>query len=180
MGEDFEWKLHEIEKEYKEKLKHSKEKIDDQIRDECIGILKEKDEEMNKELKGEKEALKKALESVTTGGATDQALQVMKKDMEHQIVNKTKKWEEKKRKYHKDIEELRRKLKEKEDALDKQSSQLVANNTQTSNETLIFEERKKAEKMATKYQEDHDKLKDELTAEMSRLRAEYDEKNYRL
>ena len=25
-------------------------------------------------------------------------------------------------------------------------------------------------------QEDHDKLKDELTAEMSRLRAEYDEK----
>jgi len=127
-------------------------------------------------LKGEKEALKKALESVTTGGATDQALQVMKKDMEHQIVNKTKKWEEKKRKYHKDIEELRRKLKEKEDALDKQSSQLVANNTQTSNETLIFEERKKAEKMATKYQEDHDKLKDELTAEMSRLRAEYDEK----
>ena len=39
-----------------------------------------------------------------------------------------------------------------EDALDKQSSQLVANNTQTSNETLIFEERKKAEKMATKYQ----------------------------
>ena len=31
---------------------------------------------MDKELKGEKEALKKALESVTTGGATDQALQV--------------------------------------------------------------------------------------------------------
>ena len=46
--EDFEWKLHEIEKDYKEKLRHSKEKIDDQIKEACIGILKEKDEEINK------------------------------------------------------------------------------------------------------------------------------------
>ena len=46
--EDFEWKLHEIEKDYKEKLKHSKEKIDDQIKEACIGILKEKDDEINK------------------------------------------------------------------------------------------------------------------------------------
>lgn len=46
--EDFEWKLHEIEKDYNMKLKQSKEKVDDQIKEACIGILREKDEEIHK------------------------------------------------------------------------------------------------------------------------------------
>ena len=126
---------------------------------------------MDKELKSEKEALKQALQSLNNSGATDQAMQVLKKDMEQQLHQKSKKWEEKRKKYHKDIEELRRKLKEKEEELAKKA----ATSTQNT-DNLMFEERRRAEKMATKYQEDHDKLKDELTGEMSRLRAEYDEK----
>ena len=46
--EDFEWKLHEMEKDYHAKLKYSKEKIDEQIKEACRGILKEKDDEINK------------------------------------------------------------------------------------------------------------------------------------
>ena len=41
---------------------------------------------------------------------------------------------------------------------------------------LMFDERRKAEKMAEKFQEDHDKLRDELKGEMSRMKADYDEK----
>ena len=46
--EDFEWKLHEMEKDYNAKLKYSKEKIDEQIKEACRGILREKDDEINK------------------------------------------------------------------------------------------------------------------------------------
>merc|ERR1711936_257492 len=40
----------------------------------------------------------------------------------------------------------------------------------------LVEERRKFDKMSQKFQEDHDKLKDELNGELTRLRADYDEK----
>merc|ERR1711962_1894252 len=43
--EDFEWKLHEMEKDYNAKLKYSKETVDEQIKEACRGILKEKDDQ---------------------------------------------------------------------------------------------------------------------------------------
>ena len=46
--QDFEWKLHEMEKDYNSKLKYSKETVDEQIKEACRGILKEKDDEINK------------------------------------------------------------------------------------------------------------------------------------
>jgi DNA repair exonuclease SbcCD ATPase subunit len=46
--EDFEWKLHEIEKDYNMKLKQSRETMDEQIKEACRGILREKDEEIRK------------------------------------------------------------------------------------------------------------------------------------
>ena len=46
--QDFEWKLHEMEKDYNAKLKYSKETVDEQIKEACRGILKEKDDEINK------------------------------------------------------------------------------------------------------------------------------------
>merc|ERR1719450_562786 len=73
--EDFEWKLHEMEKDYNAKLKYSKETVDEQIKEACRGILKEKDDEINKlgiklrkdmdkKLEKEKEELAAALASV--------------------------------------------------------------------------------------------------------------------
>ena len=37
-----------MEKDYNSKLKYSKEKIDEQIKEACRGILREKDDEINK------------------------------------------------------------------------------------------------------------------------------------
>ena len=37
-----------MEKDYNSKLKYSKEKIDEQIKEACRGILKEKDDEISK------------------------------------------------------------------------------------------------------------------------------------
>lgn len=168
--EDFEWKLHEIEKDYHSKLKQSKEKVDEQIKEACIGILREKDDEIHKlqvqlrkdmdqQLKKEKEDLMKALENINKG-SKDQALEVFKKDLEAQFNQKNKKWEEKRSKYHKEIEDLKKKLKEKENDIKK-----VTDSNRKDNDNLLFEERRKAEKMSTKFQEDHDKLRDQLNGE---------------
>jgi len=179
--EDFEWKLHEIEKDYNNKLKQSKEKVDDQIKDACIGILREKDEEIHKlqvqlrkdmdeQLKKEKDELVKALQKINSGNK-DEALEIFKKDLDQQFGQKSKKWDEKRKKYLKEIEDLKRILNEKEG----ENSQLSSSKTKE-NDTILFEERRKADKMSQKFQEDHDNLRDELNGEISRLKADYDEK----
>jgi predicted nucleic acid-binding Zn-ribbon protein len=46
--EDFEWKLHEIEKDYNSRLKHAREDIDEQIKEATSAIMMEKNEEIQK------------------------------------------------------------------------------------------------------------------------------------
>merc|ERR1711915_217763 len=179
--EDFEWKLHEMEKDYHAKLKYSKEKIDEQIKEACRGILKEKDDEINKlqiklrkdmdeKLKKEKEELQSALGSLKAGNS-ESAFEVIKKEKDTELANKQRKWEEKRRKYHKEIDDIKTKLIEKEEELKK-----TVENVRRDNDSGLIEERKKFEKMSEKFQEDHDKMKDELNGEITRLRADYDEK----
>ena len=125
---------------------------------------------LRRELAAFEGELQKALESINKG-SKDEALDLFKKDLEQQTAQKTKKWEEKRKKYHKEIEDLKKKLKEREEEI-KSCSDTARKETDSS----LFEERRKADKMSNKFQEDHDKLREELTGEMSRLKAEYDEK----
>merc|ERR1711973_852420 len=136
MGEDFEWKLHEMEKDYNAKLKYSKETVDEQIKEACRGILKEKDDEINKlgiklrkdmdkKLEKEKEELAAALASVK-GGSSDAVIEVI----------------EKRKKYHTEIEELKRGLKNKEDELKEKIK-----GVQSETDSTVVEERRKAERL---------------------------------
>ena len=52
---------------------------------------------MDEKLKKEKEELKIALESISSG-SNNAAVELLKKDMEQQLLTKTKKWEEKRKK----------------------------------------------------------------------------------
>ena len=45
-------------------------------------------------------------------------------------------------------------------------------NLQRQSDSVLLDERNKLERMTAKYQEDHDKLRDELCGELTRLRAE--------
>merc|ERR1711997_19278 len=179
--EDFEWKLHEMEKDYHAKLKYSKETVDEQIKEACRGILKEKDDEINKlgiklrkdmdkKLEKEKEELAAAVASVK-GGSSDAVIEVIKKEKDAEMATKKKKWEDKRKKYHAEIEELKKGLKEKEAEL-KQKIQGVQSETDNS----LVEERRKAERLNAKALEEMEKLKDDLSGQIVRLRAEYDEK----
>merc|ERR1719510_1837924 len=132
--EDFEWKLHEMEKDYNSKLTYSKQKIDEQIKEACRGILREKDDEISKlqiklrkdmdeKLKTERGELQAALESVR-GGNSEAAVSVLKKEKDAEQLKREKKWEEKRKKYHREIEELKQKLVEKENKLKENTDNL--------------------------------------------------------
>lgn len=125
---------------------------------------------MDEQLKKEKDELVKALQKINSGNK-DEALEIFKKDLDQQFGQKSKKWDEKRKKYLKEIEDLKRILNEKEG----ENSQLSSSKTKE-NDTILFEERRKADKMSQKFQEDHDNLRDELNGEISRLKADYDEK----
>ena len=125
---------------------------------------------MDEQLKKEKDELVKALERINNGNK-DEALAVFKKDLEHQFSAKGRKWDEKRKKYLKEIEDLKKLVEEKDVEMKNFST------TKTrENDSLLFEERRKSDKMSQKFQEDHDKLRDQLNGEIGRLKAEYDER----
>merc|ERR1712212_1401489 len=168
--EDFEWKLNEMQKDYHAKLKYSKETVDEQIKEACRGILKEKDDEINKlgiklrkdmdkKLEKEKEELAAAVASVK-GGSSDAVIEVIKKEKDTEMAAKKKKWEEKRKKYHAEIEELKKGLKEKENEL-KEKIQGVQSETDNS----VMEERRRAERLNAKALEDMEKAKADAGAE---------------
>ena len=125
---------------------------------------------MDEKLKTERGELQAALESVK-GGNSEAAVSVLKKEKDAEQLKREKKWEEKRKKYHREIEELKQKLVEKEGKIKENQDSL-----QRQSDTVLLEERNKLERMTAKYQEDHDKLRDELGGELTRLRADYDEK----
>ena len=125
---------------------------------------------MDEKLKTERGELQAALESVR-GGNSEAAVSVLKKEKDAEQLKREKKWEEKRKKYHREIEELKQKLVEKEGKIKENQDSL-----QRQSDTVLLEERNKLERMTAKYQEDHDKLRDELGGELTRLRADYDEK----
>merc|ERR1711974_529783 len=75
-------------------------------------------------------------------------------------ATKKKKWEEKRKKYHAEIDELKEKIQ----------------GVQSQTDNSLVEERRKAERLNAKALEDMEKLKDDLSGQIVRLRAEYDEK----
>merc|ERR1711874_349575 len=105
------------------------------------------------------------------GGSSDAVIEVIKKEKDTEMATKKKKWEEKRKKYHAEIEELKKSLKDKENEL-KEKIQGVQSQTDNS----LVEERRKAERLNAKALEDMEKLMDDLSGQIVRLRAEYDEK----
>merc|ERR1712209_49058 len=69
------------------------------------------------------------------------------------------------------IEEIKRGLKNKEDELKEKIK-----GVQSETDSTVVEERRKAERLNAKALEDMEKLKDDLSGQIVRLRAEYDEK----
>merc|ERR1712241_550173 len=52
----------------------------------------------------------------------------------------------------------------------------MGDNTKKDSESSLVEERKKLEKMTAKFQEDHNKLKEDLNGQLTTVKADYDVK----
>lgn len=79
-------------------------------------------------------------------------------------MKKEKKWEEKRKKYHREIDDLKKQLTQRDDQLKK-----TAETTRSNSDSA--EERRRMEK---RFQEEKDKLRRELQGDMERVRGEYD------
>merc|ERR1711962_1740552 len=175
--EDFEWKLHEMEKDYNAKLKYSKETVDEQIKEACRGILREKDDEINKlgiklrkdmdeKLKKEKDELAAALASVR-GGSSEAVIEVVKKEKEAELASKQKKWEERNRitsKLNSDIDSMKTEITKKENTISKLEKE----------KREISTNQDKSQKKINEIESEMSKLKEVL----SRLEAEKKNNNF--
>ena len=120
---------------------------------------------MDEKLKKEREELQAALQSVKIGNS-EAALSVLKNQKDADQMKKEKKFEEKKKKYHREIDELKKQLSQKDEQLKKSAETAKSNSDNT-------EEKGRIEK---KFQEDREKLRKEMTEQMEKMRTEYDGK----
>ena len=118
---------------------------------------------MDEKLKKEREELQTALQSVKVGNS-EAALSVLKNQKDADQMKKEKKWEEKRKKYHREIDDLKKQLTQRDDQL-KKTAETSRSNSDSA------EERRRMEK---RFQEEKDKLRRELQGDMERVRGEYD------
>ena len=119
--------------------------------------------DMDEKLKKEREELQTALQSVKVGNS-EAALSVLKNQKDADQMKKEKKWEEKRKKYHREIDDLKKQLTQRDDQL-KKTAETSRSNSDSA------EERRRMEK---RFQEEKDKLRKELQGDMERVRGEYD------
>merc|ERR1712126_334859 len=89
------------------------------------------------------------------GGSSEAVIEVVRKEKEAELASKQKKWEEKRKKYHKEIDDLKNMVKEKENEIAQKGNQ---------------------SNMARGAQEDLNKIKDELNGKITKMKSEHDQK----
>ena len=120
---------------------------------------------MDEKLKKEREELQNALQSVKIGNS-EAALSVLKNQKDADQMKKEKKFEEKRKKYHREIDELKKQLTLKDEQL-KKSVETAKSSSDNA------EDKRKIEK---KFQEDQEKLRREMTEQMEKMKTDYEGK----
>lgn len=181
MMDDFEWKLREIEGEYRKKMRDLEASVDTRIKSAQDEYVKKKDSEftrlsiavrrdMEERKKAEIESVKRDLESrhkydKEQGLTTYRA----ERDMELRVLQMS--WDEEKNRLGRDGRMMQRKL----DELPAEVAKAVRA-ARSEHDVMLHEERKKASMASDQNQEELDKLREEASGQMNRMRADYDER----
>jgi len=178
MMEDFEWKLREVEGGYRTKIKSLEETIESKIRQTEREITRQKDAELTKmcidarrdmeeKLKNERSSLKTSLEA-SAKSEKDSALAqlTLVKDREIRMLQRS--WEEEKNRLNKEIKRLQTQI--------EQEVAMQVSKSRAEFDQKFFESNRKHAQVCEKYQEDFDKMKEEMDGKLNRLRAEHSEK----
>ena len=176
--EDFEWKLREVEGEYRTKIKTLEESINSKIHQTEREITRVKDAELTKmcidarrdmeeKLRAERQSLKTTLEASarTDKEAALNQLTVIK-DREIRMLQRS--FDEEKKRMNNEIRRLQSQI---EHEVGMQVSKARAEF-----DHKLFEHNRKHQTTLEKYQEDYDKMSEEMQGQLNRLRADHMDK----
>ena len=176
--EDFEWKLREVEGEYRTKIKTLEENIDSKIRQTERDISRQKDAELTKmcidarremeeKIRVERSSLKATLESSAKHDKEAALNQVtVIKDREIRMLQRS--FDEEKARMGKEIKRLQTQL--------EQEVAMQVSKSRAEFDQKLFDTNRKHQQICEKYQEDFDKMKEQMEGQMNRLRADHIDK----
>lgn len=180
MMDDFEWKLREIESEYREKIKTIEDNVDSKVKAARSELTRQKDEEftrmsismrreMEDKIRVERNNLKTALDT-HNAAERDKAIELYRLEKDHDMRLLQKTWEEEQVRLNREIRTMQRKV----DSMPQEI--LAATRTLRSEcDVRVQEERRKIVKVEERSQEDYDKLRDEMNGEIRRVQVACDE-----
>ena len=176
--EDFEWKLREVEGEYRTKIKTLEESIDSKIRQTERDITRQKDAELTKmcidarremeeKIRTERTNLKSTLETSAKHDKEAALNQVtVIKDREIRMLQRS--FDEEKSRMAKEIKRLQSQL--------EQEVAMQVSKCRAEFDQKLFDSNRKHQQICEKYQEDYDKMKEQMEGQMNRLRADHIDK----
>ena len=176
--EDFEWKLREVEGEYRTKIKTLEESISSKIHQTEREITRMKDAELTKmcidarrdmeeKLRAERSSLKATLESSAKSDkeAALNQLTVIK-DRELRILQRS--FDEEKKRMNTEIKRLQSQI--------EQEVAMQVSKCRAEFDHKLFDHNRKHQQTCEKYQEDYDLMKEQMEGQINRLRADHMEK----
>ena len=176
--EDFEWKLREVEGEYRTKIKTLEESINTKVHQTEREITRLKDAELTKmcidarremeeKLRAERNNLKTTLESSAKSDkeAALNQLTVLK-DREMRMLQRS--FDDEKKRMNNEIRRLQSQI--------EQEVAMQVSKCRAEFDQKLFENNRKHQHSCEKYQEDYDTMKEQMDGQINRLRADHMER----
>ena len=181
MMDDFEWKLREIEGDYRDKIKTLEESVEAKVSKAKEELIREKDEEftrisinmrreMDDKIRMERNALNSALEAQFKG-QKDKAVELYRLEKDHEVRILQKSWETEQQRLNREIAKMQRKVDNLPDQVEAATRTLKAECA-----TRVADEQRKVSQVERECQAENDRIRLEMSAQMRRLQTQCDEK----
>ena len=181
MMDDFEWKLREIEGDYRDKIKTLEESVEAKVSKAKEELIREKDEEftrisinmrreMDDKIRMERNALNSALEAQFKG-QKDKAVELYRLEKDHEVRILQKSWETEQQRLNREIAKMQRKVDNLPDQVEAATRTLKAECA-----SRVADEQRKVSQVERECQAENDRIRLEMSAQMRRLQTQCDEK----
>ena len=181
MMDDFEWKLREIEKDFRDKIKAIEDGVGVKIKTACDEIVSKKDQEftrmsitmrreMDDKMRIERSALKTALEA-QNNAEKDKAIELYRLEKDHEIRILQTSWEDEQERLNKELKMQQRKV----DNLPREI-EAATRAVKTQCDVKLQEQQRQLNKADQATEVEVDKVRLEMTGQLRRVQAQCDEK----
>ena len=181
MMDDFEWKLREIESDYRDKIKAIEDGVGVKIKAACDEIVSKKDEEftrmsismrreMDDKIRIERNALKTALET-QNNAQRDKAIELYRLEKDHEIRILQKSWEDEQERLNKELRSQQRKIENLP-----RDIEAAKNLVKTECDAKLQEQQRQIARADQQTQVEVDKVRLEMSGQLRRVQVQCEEK----